>query len=119
MRHDTRCDFHVRSKADISQLNLRTIPTTNGHDTRSTKIGRLFSADFCRPIILADFYRLCVIGLISKKRICSEVSVNSTGNRGVSPENVRQNTETVVKADDVGLSISTGDLSLGISRAWD
>jgi len=54
IRHDTRCYSNVRSKADMSQLNLyRTEPTTKKcKKNRKSK---------------------------SKKRICSEVTVNSEG----------------------------------------
>jgi len=38
IRYDTRCYFNVRSKADISQLNLyRTEPTTKKCKNRKTK----------------------------------------------------------------------------------
>ena len=53
VRYDTRCYFNVNSKADISQLNLP-------HGT-TTKIEEKVK---------------------SKKRICSEISVNSPGLRG-------------------------------------
>jgi len=52
-RYDTRCYFNVRSKADMSQLNLP-------HGNRQRKSGKQKK-------------------LKSKKRICSEVSVNSLG----------------------------------------
>jgi len=53
-RYDTRSYFNVRSKADTSQLNL-----PHGNDKLKSGIEKK---------------------LKSKKRICSEVSVNSPGN---------------------------------------
>ena len=53
IRYDTRCYFNVRSKADESQLIYR----TENRQLRSEKRKKLKS----------------------KKRICSEVSVNSPG----------------------------------------
>ena len=35
--HDTRCYFNVRSKADTSQLNLPTEPTTEKWNTENLK----------------------------------------------------------------------------------
>ena len=60
VRYDTRCYFNVRSKADKSHLIYRTEPATKKWKTEKN-------------------WKL-------KKRICSEVSVNSPGIRGVSPE---------------------------------
>jgi len=51
IRYDTRCYFNVRSKADISQLNIL-------HGTNKEKVEKRKS----------------------KKRICSEVSANNPGN---------------------------------------
>ena len=53
-KYDTRCYFNVRSKADISQLNLL-------HGTKNYKVEKTEK-------------------LKSKKQICSEVSVNNPGN---------------------------------------
>ena len=55
IRYDTRCYFNVRSKANMSQLNLPhgTDPTTKKCKNRKT---------------------------ISRKQICSEITVNSLGN---------------------------------------
>jgi len=55
IRYDTRCYINVRSKANMSQLNLgyRTEPTTEKCKNRKTK---------------------------SRKQICSEITVNSPGN---------------------------------------
>ena len=52
LRYDTRCYFDVRSKADISQLNLPH-GTDNEKSVKTEKV---------------------------KRRICSEVTVNSLGN---------------------------------------
>jgi len=46
IRYDTRCYFNVRSKADISQLNLP-------HGKTGTNINSLFSVDL-QPGIYAD-----------------------------------------------------------------
>ena len=56
IRYDTRCYFNVRSKAGMSQLNLG--PTARKPTTKKWKTEKLKS----------------------KKRICSQVSVNSQGN---------------------------------------
>jgi len=63
LRHDARCYFNVRSKADTSQLNLPQEPTTKKWKTEKLK---------------------------SKKQTCTEVSVNSPGMRGVSPEKEKE-----------------------------
>ena len=56
IRYDTRCYFNVRSKAGMSQPNLG--PTARKPTTKKWKTEKLKS----------------------KKRICSQVSVNSPGN---------------------------------------
>ena len=67
MRYDTRCYFNVRSKADISRLNLPHVAEN------LKKLEKTFFLNF-------------------KSRICSEVglSVNSPGIRGVSPEEEKE-----------------------------
>ena len=65
IRYDTRCYINVRSKANMSQLNLyRTQPTTKKCKNRKTT---------------------------SRKQICSEITVNSAGN--LCSENLRRRNE--------------------------
>jgi len=66
IRYDTRCYINVRSKADMSQLNLPhcTEPTTKKCKNRKTK---------------------------SRKQICSEITVNSPGESYPCSEYLRRN----------------------------
>jgi len=63
MRNDTRNYFNMRSKADIGWLSLP-------HGTSNKKVGKKEKE--------------------KRKTICSEVSVNSPGIRGVSHEEERE-----------------------------